>query len=375
MNVAELVAALSTQGMELLEAIASGALTRACLGQSAAVAGSWERAAATYFGPTRQKKLQKAAVEAGRGLPVAAIEKIEKHLRKLSRRADVSVGELRVELCGLRGTVDEIDREAAARVLAHNRTAPDSDNRGLRAFRGGKNADAQGLCHATLTLPARDMATYRSHLKKTADSFRAADPNLSWEQAMADAAFQHGIGGLPTHSVPPPAPLAVVPAPDYVSYRRGEGDDTVFGLTDGTTITGREWVQMSFSDLGYVGIFDPVDGGINLYREARFANPKQRILAMAENLICPVPECTTAAAECQVHHLTAWEAGGETNMVNLSIPCPTHNGRNDDNPGAPPRHGRLERRPGGIVHIPPDGGPPRSNRHPVRRLSALALIT
>ncbi|MDO5668650.1 MAG: HNH endonuclease signature motif containing protein [Corynebacterium sp.] len=375
MRPAELVRALATQGMELLEDIASGALVRADLGQSSSVAGAWQRMAGIYFGPTRQKKLQAAAVAAGRGLPVAAIEKIEKHLRKLSRKAAVTEWELRVELCALRGTVDEIDREAAARVFAHNRQAPGSDNRSLRAFRGGKNVDAQGMSTATLTLPAGDMARYKAHLKVTADKLRQADPSLDWKKAMADAALQHGIGGVPTEAVAPPVPFGVMKAPDYVSYSRGEGGDTVFGLSDGTTITGNEWVEKGFAELGYVGIFDPVEGGIDLYRESRFANFKQRTLLQAETLLCPYPECTTAAEDCQFHHLTAWEHEGETNLSNLTAACRVHNGRNDDNPHAPPRNGRLEREPGGVVFHPPDGGPPRTNRHPLRKLSAMGLLT
>ena len=366
--------ALATRGMELLEDIASGAAPRAHLGQSSSTAGSWERLAGVYFGPTRQKKLQAAAVTAGRWLPVAAIERIEKHLRKLSRKAAVSEWELRVELCGLRGTVDEIDREAAARVYAHNRQVPGTDNRGLRAFRGGKNVDAQGMSTATLTLPAGDMARYKAHLQVTADKLREADPSLDWTRAMADAAYQHGVGGGQAGNPPPPVPFGVMRAPDYVTYARGEGGDTVFGLSDGTTITGREWVEKGFAELGYVGIFDPVEGGIDLYRESRFANDKQRMLLKAETLVCPYPECTTPADECQFHHLTAWEYEGETNLANMTAACRVHNGRNDDDPHAPPRNGRFEREPGGVVFHPPDGGPPRVNRHPQRRLSAMGLL-
>jgi len=365
------------RAMDVLGELASGDLTRADLDRwGFRDAGLWETLAEKYYGPTRQKKLQAAAREAAAQLSLDAVAVIEKHLRKLSPKAQVTVWELRVELCGLRGTVAEIGHEAAARVLAHNRLVPGSDNRRLRAFRGGKNVDAQGMSTATLTLPAGDMARYKAHLLVTANALRAADPSLSWQQAMADAAYRHGIGGGPdATATPPPIPLGVMRAPDFVSHHRGEGGDTVFGLTDGTTITGKEWVEKGFSELGFVGIFDPVEGGIDLYRMSRFANDKQRILAMAENLICPTPGCTTAAADCQFHHLTAWEQEGETNMVNLTVACRVHNGRNDDDPNAPPRHGRLERRPGGVVHIPPDGGPPRINRHPLRRLSAMALIT
>jgi len=123
-----------------------------------------------------------------------------------------------------------------------------------------------------------------------------------------------------------------------------------------------------------VGLYDPISGGVNMYREERFATWKQRMLLAAETILCPHPGCTTPASQCQVHHLTAWEQGGETNIENLSMACAVHNARNDDDPNAPPRNGRLERRPGGVVHLPPDGGPPRENIHPIRQLSAMALI-
>src|SRR5699024_6802697 len=151
-------------------------------------------------------------------------------------------------------------------------------------------------------------------------------------------------------------------------------DELIFALTDGTTITGRELVAQEMATVGLVGLYDPVEGGLNMYREKRLATWKQRVLLAAETILCPHPGCTTPASQCQVHHLTAWEQGGETNMANLSMACTVHNARNDDDPNAPPRHGRLEREAGGVVHHPADGGPPRENIHPIRRLSAMALI-
>ena len=154
---------------------------------------------------------------------------------------------------------------------------------------------------------------------------------------------------------------------------RQEGDETIFARTDGTTITGAELVAEAMVAEGYVGVFDPVDGGVNMYRDERFANFKQRVLLSAETVVCPYPGCTTPASECQVHHLTAWAQGGETNISNLTMLCGVHNARNDDDPGKPPKHGRMERVPGGVVHHPPGGGPPRGNIHPIRDLSAMAL--
>lgn len=372
--------ALTARGMDVLEAVATGRLTRDDMirGQSGSAAGQWVALAEVYFGPTRSRRLQATAVAAARAgeLPVAALQVIDKHTAKLLKGASVTEWELRAELCGLRGTVDHIDRQAAARVREINRTVQDAARkaRAHRALKGGKNTDALGLRTITLTLPERDMSTMLAHLRPTADRLRRADPRLRYEQAMADALYTHALGGVPAHTPPPPIPHVVIPLPDYARLLRHDGDETIFGLTDGTTITGRELIEAEMARHHVVGIYCPVEGGINLYRESRTANPKQRMLLAAETLLCPAPECTTSADESQVHHLQAWKHGGGTNMDNLSIACRKHNARNDDDPHAPPRNGRLAREPGGVVLHPPDGGAPKTNRHPIRNLSAMGLL-
>ena len=92
---------------------------------------------------------------------------------------------------------------------------------------------------------------------------------------------------------------------------------------------------------------------MNLYRTSRHASDKQRLMAGAENPTCPWAECNYPADKCQIHHLQAWKHGGETNMANLSVACPYHNGVNDDDPNAPPLRGRLARVNGTIKWLPP----------------------
>jgi len=374
------VAALQAlRAMTVLEEISSGAVTRDVLDRlGVRDARLWERLAVTYYGPTRYRRLQAAAREAAVPLSLDAVAVIEKHLRSLLRGASVTVEELRVELCSLRGTVGEIDRAAAARVREHNRSVKDAAAKayGKRALRGGKNTDALGMRTLTLTLPERQISHIIATLLPAADKARAADPRLGYEPAMADAAYQHlTTGGGTGGGVPPVVPLVVMGLPDYAAVLRQEGDETVFALTDGTTITGKELVEHEMASHGLVGVYDPVDGGVNLYRDQRCASFKQRMLLAAETILCPTPGCTTPADQCQVHHLTPWKHGGETNLDNLTMACRVHNARNDDDPDTPPRNGRLAREPGGVVHHPPDGGPPRTNTHPIRNLSAMGLIT
>lgn len=374
MTTIELLTAL--RAMTVLGEISSGTVTVADLDRlGVRDARAWDKLAGVYFGPTRHRKLQAAARDAGAELSLDAVMVVEKHTRKLLKGAAVSQWELRVELCGLRGTVAEIDRAAAARVRDYNRTVPDAENkaRGKRALRGGKNTDALGLRTFTVTGPERAIENVLSHVRAGATRLRREDPGLSYEQAMYDS-FITSQGGTGLTAAPPVV-LTVLPLPESMKVLRQEGDETIFARTDGTTITGAELVAEAMASEGYVGIFDPVDGGVNMYRDERFANFKQRVLLSAETIVCPYPGCTTPASECQVHHLTAWAQGGNTNISNLTMLCGVHNARNDDDPDKPPRHGRMERAPGGVVHHPPDGGPPRRNIHPIRDLSAAALVS
>ena len=102
---------------------------------------------------------------------------------------------------------------------------------------------------------------------------------------------------------------------DCVKVLRGEGNDVIIALSDGTTMTGAEMLSaLMAGQLGreiFAGLFHPVHGPVNLY-SARFASAKQCILATAENLVCPWPDCNVPADRCQVHHIHPHNLGGPT---------------------------------------------------------------
>ena len=101
-----------------------------------------------------------------------------------------------------------------------------------------------------------------------------------------------------------------------------DGDDVLLKMTNGATITGAELVTRMLADIGLVTLVHPVEGPINLYRLSRFANYKQRLMAMAENPTCPWDGCHHPADTAQIHHLKAWTHGGNTNPKNLTVACP-----------------------------------------------------
>ena len=117
-------------------------------------------------------------------------------------------------------------------------------------------------------------------------------------------------------------------------------------------------------------VFHPQHGAVNLYRTQRLANDKQRALARAVTPGCPVPGCRHAADACEIHHITAWQHGGETNINNLSPLCRYHNRVNDDDPQRA-RRGRIE-----IVDAQPLWHSPRgySAPNPVHRPGAMKML-
>ncbi|WP_148138134.1 HNH endonuclease signature motif containing protein, partial [Corynebacterium sp. HMSC074E01] len=72
---------------------------------------------------------------------------------------------------------------------------------------------------------------------------------------------------------------------------------------------------------------------------------------------CSRPGCNKPADYCQVHHLVPWQAGGYTNINNLTFLCAYHNGINDDDPLRPTGRGYMYRLNTGVSFIPPWGAP------------------
>ena len=363
----ELFASLQTQGMGLLADVHSSTVpTLIDLGLSRATINKWKRIALPFYGPTRNRRLQAAARKAADGLSLEALEVI---VRAANCLLEGDRPALLAELCELRGSVDAIRAEANARVRELNESVDKPARPPRRALRGGKTTDAAGMRTLTLTHDEHTIAELIATLEKRANELRRADSTLNYEQAMADAIVER-LNGRTEVTRPAYTPLVVIGLPDWLKLCRGDGDECVFALTDGTTMTGAEFVQRTMATHGLFGLFDPVEGPINLYRSSRLANAKQKLLHSAAQIMCAWPGCDTAADRCQTHHLVAYQHGGETNMANLAQVCPKHNGLNDDNPHGPPRNGHLAR----VAWHPPDGGPPKINTHPVARMGAMNLL-
>lgn len=172
-----------------------------------------------------------------------------------------------------------------------------------------------------------------------------------------------------------PRPLVMVPAPALSTILACDSDpnEVVLGLSNGTTITGAEFLEKYFTDASVgleAALFHPAEGPVNLYRVQRFANQKQRDLARATTPVCPVPDCHRSADLCQAHHIVAWKHGGQTNMRNLTMLCRYHNRTNDDDDWV--RHrGRIEVVNGSPTWVSPRGYPVANPYHPYGAMRTL----
>lgn len=289
---------------------------------------AWAALHDVYLAPTHSRQKQRlAADKARRGRfsldQLALIERRLKPVASARTRA-----KLRLALLDAQG-----DYRALARLAKKLLPADKKPARRQVTFSRSRN----GRRTMTVTADERDLADLEHAVTRDLDPSKPAAPQML--QPFLD--IMRGDGAGVPRAVP--RPLLLIPLPDWVTINDGGGDDTVLGLTDGTTITGAEFLNTHYTGAAQhleAATFHPQEGAVNMYRTQRLANRKQRDLARATTPVCPVPDCRCAADMCEIHHITAWSHGGETNINNLAAVCRYHNRTNDDDP-ARPRRGRI----------------------------------
>ena len=326
--------------------------------------------ATVLFGPADSPKMQRDAVALAeeRELSIEYLEMVNKHAKKLKTRG--AAWRLRAELIAYEGTLDEVDAHAKKRVTEEGGDKPKQP--GMKI---GRVVD--GLRTLSLTADQRKI----TDLEKTLDA-AITDTDKPRSEALLEA-FWDFIEGDGTGLITPEYKTVIALGLEQsAQVFGGTGDDVTVGASDGTTLTGAEIVNAAMEgalgDKLYVGLFHPTAGPVNLY-EARFASDKLRTLAMAENLVCPWPDCNVPADRCQVHHIDAHKHGGHTKPSNLTMLCKYHNGVNDDDPNGPRKkrkrssRGRM-RRHRGKVRLQTPVGKLVGNTHHVSSMGAMNLI-
>ena len=341
-------------------------------------ARKYTRLADVLFGPADSPKVQRdsVALAEARQLSLEYLEMVNKHAKKLKKRG--AAWKLRAELIAFEGTFEEVEAYAKKRVTEQGGDKPKQP--GVRV---GRVTD--GLRTISITDTQRKI----TDLEKTLDA-AIKDDDQPRSAALLEP-FWNLVEGTGTGLIKPEYRTVIaIGLEDFAKVSCGKGEDVIVALSDGTTMTGAEFINAAMEgalgDKLYVGLFHPTAGPVNLY-EARFASDKLRTLAMAENLVCPWPDCNVPADRCQVHHIDAHKNGGHTKPSNLTMLCKYHNGINDDgdlgNPGSQkrqnkrgkgkPSRGRM-RRHRGKVRLQTPGGKLVGNTHHVSSMGAMNLI-
>ena len=341
-------------------------------------ARKYTRLADVLFGPADSPKVQRdsVALAEARQLSLEYLEMVNKHAKKLNTRG--AAWKLRAELIAFEGTFEEVEAYAKKRV-----TEQGGDTKKKPGVRLGRVID--GLRTISITDTQRRI----TDLEKTLDAGIKHDEDQPRSEALLEP-FWDLVEGTGTGLIKPAYRTVIaIGLEDYAKISCGKGEDVIVALSDGTTMTGAEFINAAMEgalgDKLYVGLFHPTAGPVNLY-EARFASEKLRTLAMAENLVCPWPDCNVPADRCQVHHIDAHKHGGHTKPSNLTMLCKYHNGVNDDDglatPGrkrrkrpkrGKPSRGRMRRHRGKVrLHTP--GGKLVGNTHDLSNMGAMDLI-
>ena len=342
------------------------------------LAKKYAKLADTLFSPCDSPRIQREAIALAeqRQLSVNHLLMINKHAKKLKARG--AAWRLRAELIAREGSLEEVNEYAQTRVTEEGGNKP--KQRGVRVGR---------VIDGLRTISITDTQRRITDLEKTLDAAVENDKDRPRSEALLEP-FWDLVEGNGTGLIKPEYRTVIaIGLDDFAKVSCGKGAEVIGALSDGTTMTGAEFINAamagSLGDKLYVGLFHPTAGPVNLY-EARFASEKLRTLAMAENLVCPWPDCNVPADRCQVHHIDSHKNGGHTKPSNLTMLCKYHNGVNDDDglatPGrkrrkrpkrGKPSRGRMRRHRGKVrLHTP--GGKLVGNTHHVSSMGAMDLV-
>ena len=327
---------LRNSGIALVENIPGTPDELRTLGASASDAAELANLNQVYFGPTRfsgkQRKARTAALKQRHSLGTLTL--IETYTAKVKKTLDA--WNLRAKLAAT--PAHRIPTVAATRLkeLRSKRTAKP----GVRiTYR------KQGPNTLSITDDATTIANMRGVLEST--------NNTDLLKAANDIFFNKETSG----SKPAVRTQVIITLNELDQIINGDGDEIELNLTNGGRMTGVEFLTHKFAEIGYATIVHPLDGPINTWRLSRGANLNQRLTLHAESHTCSRPGCNKPADYCHVHHLVPWQAGGYTNIKNLTFLCAYHNGINDDDPLRPTGHGYMYRLNTGVSFIPPWGAP------------------
>ena len=121
-------------------------------------------------------------------------------------------------------------------------------------------------------------------------------------------------------------PVTMVISTTLKELESGTGHAVTGG---GTLVPMAEVIRQAAAAHHYLAVFDEhTEEPLYLGRSRRLASAGQRIVLYAKDRGCTFPGCTAPAYHSEVHHARAdWAAGGQTDITDETLACPTDNRR------------------------------------------------
>lgn len=147
-----------------------------------------------------------------------------------------------------------------------------------------------------------------------------ADQQLSWEHATADA-FEQLVTGARSSGA---RLVDVCVHVDWRTLLDGLHEHSLCELSDGTQLP-VSTVRRLCCEAEILPVVLDGDGAVlDLGRSQRLANREQRRALRAMYRTCGHPGCDVPVDRCEIHHITAWDAWGPTDLANLLPLCSFH---------------------------------------------------
>ncbi|WKD62222.1 hypothetical protein CCICO_11140 [Corynebacterium ciconiae DSM 44920] len=263
---------------------------------------------------------------------------IETKLAKLKTDNALIRETLRNQLITYAASHNHADVRAAAiervRTINARLGANPARGRTKRFFRITR-ADEDGICSINAKLPAAAIADFKAQLDAELRKPRPSGDTRTFDQRSADAACTvMGRGDTSRSS----AMVFSFSAKDF------DRDDLIAAgyslpTNTGINLTLDQLEELAANKYGFYVIHDPSTGmALRVGRMARTATFAQRLALFATEGVCSHPGCSTPLSRCDIHHITAWEYGGTTDIDNLTARCRTHHTDNDDTQRNPRKH-------------------------------------
>ena len=259
------------------------------LGCKPALMREWAKVHKAYYGKTKFTRKQANAIKVVKSTQKSMDQLVYIESRVAPFTDPAEKWRLRLALLSVPGDYKTLQRRSKDIVPEVDKPAPEPSVGFGRSREESRPMNVMG--------PERDMAAIEYALRQDLKD-GPAGPQM-YEKLMRLLGLRPDEDDAPAGVAPAvPRPLILIPLEEHITIMGGAGDDVILGLTDGTTMTGAEFLAQNFGDVLEVAMFHPQEGPVNLYDTQRFANQKQRDLARATMPTCPVPDWRVSDGLC-----------------------------------------------------------------------------